>query len=71
MAGGVRPWGGPEGRRKGVEKGLVVGRAAWDSARSRMPFASVGQDIGQAIKSALPLLLLMVQHKEAEGAWQA
>jgi hypothetical protein len=36
---GSDPREGGKGWRK---KGLVVGRAAWDSARSRMPFASDG-----------------------------
>lgn len=54
------------------EEGLVVGRAAWDSAGSRMPFARGGQDIGQAIKSADgAAIFVMGTALGARGAWQS
>jgi hypothetical protein len=70
--------GGDRGKvNRSGEEGLIVGRAAWDSAGSRMPFASGGQDIGQAIKSAdgaatMALLrFVMGTAPGARGAWQS
>jgi hypothetical protein len=70
--------GGDRGKEnRSGEEGLIVGRAAWDSAGSRMPFASGGQDIGQAIKSAdgaatMALLrFVMGTAPGARGAWQS